>query len=369
MPKIFICYRRDDASEPAKSLHDTLTRCFGAEYIFWDRDSIHVGRDFFRQIQSEVDSCTTFLVVIGSGWLAIGPDGKRRIDNPEDLVRLEIARALGRADKRERINIIPVLVEGATLPSKQDLPDDLKKLVDHNSIELSLGNWKKDIKPLLQVMEKDFKINFRYSFFGGAIAGLIAGLIVGWLYWHSHKDQPVEPVEMSRIFICGAYGLFSGAVLSYFINSGITWRSRLLRKSQYSKIIDATAGGALGGIIAGIAGGFLFALKGGGTVDPNQLTLAVATSSIFVILAILFPELKGAWHKPFLPIIIIVCVTLVTISITVWVLKQRFPGYGDRPFSKGVLILGLICGMMSGFQVGSTLFIYDRFKDTLENNP
>lgn len=369
MPKIFICYRREDASKSARSLHGTLTRCFGSQYIFWDIESIDAGSDYIKKILSEVDSCTTILVVIGGRWLALAPDGTRRIDDPEDFVRLEIARALGRADKRERINIIPVLVEGATLPSKQALPDDIKKLADHNSIELSVENWKKDIKPLLHVIERDFKRNIHDSVVAGSIAGLITGLIIGLLYWLSHKDQLVAPVNIRRIFICGLYGLFSGAVLSYFIYSGITWRSRLVKKSKYSKVIDATAGGALGGIIAGIAGGFLFAQSGGGTPDPTQLTLAVASASIFIILAILFPELKGAWHQPVMPIIIIVCVTVATMSFAVWVVNKLFPGYGDSPFSQGVLMLGLICGMMSGFQVGSALFIYDRFKDNLENNP
>jgi hypothetical protein len=371
MPKIFICYRHEDAHNSAKRLHDTLTGCFGAQYIFWDIDSIRAGSDFLEKILSEVDSSTTFLVVIGSKWLDIKKaDGTRRIDDPKDFVRLEIARALGRfalerADRRERINIIPALVEGATLPDKQDLPDDLKKLVDHSAIKLSVENWRKDIKPLLPVIDRDFKANLHYSFIAGSIAGLIAGLIVGWLYWLSHHDTTVA---MSRIFKCGLYGLFSGAVLSYFIHSAITWRSRIVNKSQYSKIIDATAGGAIGGIIAGITGGFLFDDSGGGPVHPKQLALAVASASIFVILAILFPELKGAWHKPVMPIIIIACVTVVTISIVWWVINKRSLDYGGPHFFKGVLILGLIFGMMSGFQVGSALFIYDHFKYNLEKN-
>jgi hypothetical protein len=365
MPRVFICYRRDDASEAAERLYNNLTRCFGSRYVFWDRDSTYVGIDFVRRIQHEVDICTTFLVVIGKEWLAVDAEGQRRIDDPDDLVRMEITRALERAGKLERINIIPVLVDGAKLPLNQDLPDDLKELVHHNSIGLSSENWKKDIRPLLRVIEKGFTGSLLYSLIGGAIAGLIAGLIVGWLYWRKYHPA----VEVGRIFIGGLYGLFAGAVLGYFINAGITWRSRIFRKTKYSKMIDGTAGGAFGGIIAGVAGGFLFAPLLGGTIDPYHLAFAVTGSSILVILAILFPELKGTWHKPVLSIIIIACVTLVTTSLAVWVLPKLFVDFGNPPFSQGVLILSLICGTMSGFQVGSVLFIYDHFKDKLENKP
>lgn len=370
VPKIFISYRHNDASESASRLHETLTGCFGSRHIFWDHDSIHGGRIFLKDIQNAVNSSTTLLAVIGRDWLTIKEDDERRLDDAKDIVRWEIATALERADKGEDINVIPVLVEGASFPREQDLPDDLKKLVDHDYVEIRPQNWRDDVKPLIQIIEKDFRAAFIYSFLGGAIAGLISGVIVGWLYYASstHPDVGVD-----RIFVGGLYGLFSGATLSYFINTGITWRSRLLNKSPYSQLVGGAVGGALGGILAGIVGGFSFAYREGGTLDPKHLTLAVASSSVFITLGILLPELKGAWHKTVLPIIIIVCVTLVTVSVTVWVLNKQLPGLigylaNDSPFSKGVLILGLICGSMSGFQVGSALFVYDRFKDKLGIN-
>lgn len=370
MPIIFISYRRNDASESASRLHETLTRCFGPEHIFWDHGSIPAGRIFRKDIQNAVNSCTTLLAVIGRDWLTIAEGGKRRLDDADDIVRREIATALERADRGEAINVIPVLVEGASLPSKNDLPDDLKKLVEHDCIELRPQNWKEDVTPLLKRIEKDFKATFLSSFVAGAIAGLIAGLIVGWLYYANSTDPGVGP---ERIFIGSLYGLFSGATLSYFIHSGVTWRSRRLNKSQYSKIVGGVVGGAIGGILAGIAGGFLFDLLEGGPLSAIDLILAVASSSIFIFLGILFPELKGAWHKTVLPIIIIMCVTLVAASIAVWLLENKIPGSAKDItgsfFSKGVLILGLICGAMSGFQVGSALFVYDRFKNELGDKP
>lgn len=370
MPKIFICYRRKDASESASRLNETLTHCFGAEHIFWDRSSIEAGIRYPKYIRDEINSSTTFLVVIGRDWLTISKNGKRLLDDEEDIVRWEIATALERADKGEAIRFIPVLVEGAPCPDEKDLPKELKSLVEHHCIEISPQNWRRDIKPLLQLIEKDFMANFLRTFIGGAIAGLIAGVVVACLY--DYKQRP--PLWEFRILVGGLYGLFAGAILSYFINAGITWRARLLTKStKYAKIIDGTAGGALGGMIAGLAGGLLFELLqlGGGKLNHKYLMLAVAVSSVFVALGILLPELKGAWHKTFLIIIIVMCVTVVAATGTMLALKLfiDFDGGDMSYFPKGGLLLGLICGMMSGFQVGSTLSVYDRLKSKLGNNP
>jgi hypothetical protein len=299
MPKIFICYRRSDASASASRLHDILTHCFGAEHIFWDYDSIHGGAVFSKDILKALNSTTTFLAVIGRDWLAVEENVKRRIDNPDDVLRREIATALERADREEKINVIPVLVEGASCPLKEDLPDDLQSLVDRQCIEIRPHHWKEDAKPLIQIIKKDFETDFLYSFLIGSIGGLIAGVIVGWLYYQARHSADPDVVGVDRIIYGGLYGLFSGATLSYFINSGITWRSQLLR-SPYSKIVGGAVGGALGGILAGIAGGFLFAwLRGGGEINTTHLTLAVASTSIFLTLGILLPELQGT--KKFYP--------------------------------------------------------------------
>jgi TIR domain len=374
MPKIFICYRRKDASKSASRLHEKLRRSFGSQYIFFDRSSIDPGTPYPKYIRDAINSSTTFLVVIGRDWLTISKNGKRLLDYDDDIVRWEIATALERADKGEDIRVIPVLVDGASCPDEEDLPEVLKSLVERHCIEISPENWKKDIKPLLELIEEDFEEDFPRTFFGGAIAGLFAGVVVGCLY--DYKQKP--SLWGLRILIGAFYGLFAGVILSYFINSGITWRSRLVSKTKYSKIIDGTAGGALGGILAGIAGGLLFnkLQLGGGKLSSVYLMLAVAFSSMFLALGILFPEikeawrkrkLKGTWHKIFLIIIIVMCVTFVAALITTGGLTLlRDVAVDDvLAFYINVLILGSICGMMSGFQVGSTLFFYDRLKDKL----
>ena len=107
MGGIFISYRREDSGPYAGRLRDALSHHFGAEQVFRDIDRINPGERFPRVIEQEVGSCQALLALIGSTWLSIKDDaGQRRLDNPEDYVRLEIAAALGRAD----VLVIPVLV-------------------------------------------------------------------------------------------------------------------------------------------------------------------------------------------------------------------------------------------------------------------
>ena len=99
MGGIFISYRREDSGPYAGRLRDALSHHFGANEVFRDIDRINPGERFPRVIEQEVGSCQALLAVSGSTWLSIKDDaGQRRLDDPEDYVRLEIAAALGRAD-------------------------------------------------------------------------------------------------------------------------------------------------------------------------------------------------------------------------------------------------------------------------------
>jgi hypothetical protein len=110
--RIFISYRRVDASWPARWLADRLAGHFGASVIFQDVDSIRPGDDFAAEIEAAVGACSVLLTVIGPQWLAAEGDAGRRLDDPQDWVRLEIEAAIKRG-----VRIIPVLVDGAKMPS------------------------------------------------------------------------------------------------------------------------------------------------------------------------------------------------------------------------------------------------------------
>src|SRR6516164_3292261 len=116
--QIFISYRREESRWSARSLHDRLCRTFDPEQIFMDIDSIALGEDFVKAVETTVAKCDVLIAVIGNNWLTSKNDrGDRRLDNAEDFVRMEIAAAL----KRE-ISVIPVLVDGASMPNATDLP-------------------------------------------------------------------------------------------------------------------------------------------------------------------------------------------------------------------------------------------------------
>jgi len=144
---IFISYRRDDSSGHAGRLHDRLVEHFGRDRIFMDIDTIEPGEDFVTVIENAVGSCEILIAVIGQSWLSASGTG--RLDNPNNFVRLEIATAL-----RRNVRVIPVLVQRATMPKPQDLPEDLTKLTRRNAIELSDLRWQSDVDELIEVMEK-----------------------------------------------------------------------------------------------------------------------------------------------------------------------------------------------------------------------
>ena len=122
--QIFINYRREESRWSARILRDRLCRAFDPKQIFMDIDAIALGEDFVEVIETTVAKCDVLIAVIGKNWLTSKDDqGHRRLDNPEDFVRMEIGAALKR-----KIRVIPVLVDGALMPRSTDLPEDLKPL-------------------------------------------------------------------------------------------------------------------------------------------------------------------------------------------------------------------------------------------------
>ena len=151
--KIFINYRRDDAIAAAGRLHDRLSQAFGRRNLFMDVDHIPAGVDFVSYLERQVAACEVFLVVIGPRWLdARDEAGQRRLDNTEDFVVIEIAAALAR-DTR----VIPVLIDGASMPKASDLPDGLKSLARRNAVEVRNTQFGRDAEVLVQKIREALK--------------------------------------------------------------------------------------------------------------------------------------------------------------------------------------------------------------------
>ena len=152
MRKIFISYRREDADEAAGRLSDHLVNQFGQDSIFMDVDGIAPGRDFRKVIDETLTECDVLLGVMGRNWLDIKDEaGKRRLDNESDFVRLEIASAL-----RRDIPVIPVRVQGASIPKPDQLPADLQDFSYRNAVELTHERWNSDVHVLVEKLNRLF---------------------------------------------------------------------------------------------------------------------------------------------------------------------------------------------------------------------
>lgn len=154
--KTFISYRRKDSTAVAERMADRLFTHFGEAAVFKDVNSISVGTDFRHALDQALDACDCLLSIIGPHWL--GEDSTqsvRRIDDPKDFVRLEVATALYR-----QISTIPVLVEGAIMPSQSELPRDLIGLVDLQALTIRHDpDFHRDVDYLIRTLIERHTIN------------------------------------------------------------------------------------------------------------------------------------------------------------------------------------------------------------------
>lgn len=150
--KIFINYRRGADAGYSGRLFDRLLGVFPQQQLFMDVDNIAPGLDFVRVLNERVAECDVVLAVIGKGWLdARDASGKRRLDDPDDFVRIEIASALNQ-DKR----VIPVLVNDASMPRPEELPEVLRPLARRNAVRLTHERFRSDADGLIKALQQSF---------------------------------------------------------------------------------------------------------------------------------------------------------------------------------------------------------------------
>ena len=149
--KLFISYRRGDARGIAGRLSDTLGVYFGDERVFRDIESIEGGADFENVIEESLQTADAVIVLIGPDWLTLKDDkDQRRIDDPKDWVAQEIAVAM-----QLKKPVFPVLVENASMPRAEELPEKLKPLTRYNAISISDDRWKTDVERLGKIISFD----------------------------------------------------------------------------------------------------------------------------------------------------------------------------------------------------------------------
>jgi hypothetical protein len=149
MSRIFISYRREDSAGHTGRLHDDLAEALGPDQVFMDIDRLHPGVDWVEVIDEAIQNTSVLLVVIGRSWLDVtDAHGERRLENPDDFLRREIATGLER-----NVCVIPVLVQGASMPKSTALPDELKPLTRRHAIELTDSRWRYDVGRLIDVLQ------------------------------------------------------------------------------------------------------------------------------------------------------------------------------------------------------------------------
>ena len=147
--RIFISYRREETAYPAGWLFDRLADRYGEGQLFKDVDSIRLGDDFVDAVTRAVGSCDVLLALIGEEWLTITDEqGRRRLDDPGDWVRVEIEAALTR-----NVRVVPILVDGVRMPRATEVPASLAGLVRRQALELSPARFESDLSRLLEVLD------------------------------------------------------------------------------------------------------------------------------------------------------------------------------------------------------------------------
>ena len=143
--RVFISYRRDDAAGYAGRLEEALERRLGQGSVFRDVVDIAPGEDFVAAIRAKLAGAHTVLVLIGPRWAGGDVPGRRRIDDPQDFVHLEVSMAL-----QGGLQVVPVLLPGAQMPGQDSLPEALKPLALRNAIDLGDAHWAADVERLTQ---------------------------------------------------------------------------------------------------------------------------------------------------------------------------------------------------------------------------
>ena len=156
MPQIFISYRRSDSAAVSGRIYDRLCVAFGEKAIFKDVDVIPPGANYPSLLNEAIARCDVLLAIIGSHWLtAVENNGQRRLNNPDDFVRIEIEAAL----KREIALVIPVLVDDATMPATIELPESLRPLYYRNAaIVRNDPDFNRDIGRLITTIRDHFPL-------------------------------------------------------------------------------------------------------------------------------------------------------------------------------------------------------------------
>ena len=147
---VFISYRRGDGAGYAMVLNERLVAHFGPSRVFRDIDALGPGTNFVARIEAAIGSCAVVIALMGTNWAGIRPDGRRRLDDPDDFLRLEIMSAL-----QLGVRIIPVLVQGADMPQQGELPEPIRALSSRQALKIDDSAVEFGVSRLIAAVERE----------------------------------------------------------------------------------------------------------------------------------------------------------------------------------------------------------------------
>jgi formylglycine-generating enzyme required for sulfatase activity len=198
MPKIFICYRREDSAMVTTIVYQRLKQRYGDKNVFMDLETLPYTADFRDYIRDFLQRCDLFVAVIGDRWLGMKNDqGKRRIDQPDDFVRIEIEAALDR-----NIRILPLLIDAAAIPPASAVPESLRPLVHRHAFRLRAGrDFDRDLNDLLKTIARILPPIRKILLWLAVTALLVAVALTSAAVWWQRKAR-IEDAEVARLRSC-----------------------------------------------------------------------------------------------------------------------------------------------------------------------
>lgn len=198
MSTIFISYRRDDsAADMTDRIYERLVQRWGRR-VFMDIDSLVGGDLFAPAIEKHLQDCAVVLVVIGRHWVSLTDEhGARRVDDPGDYPRMEVAAAL-----RRGVRVVPVLVGNAVLPRADELPADIAALLERQVVHVSRERFDADMRQLIEAVAPEMHgvawPPLASKFLGAAAVAVAAGAV--WYFAGAGTaTAPTEPSNAAAI--------------------------------------------------------------------------------------------------------------------------------------------------------------------------
>ena len=178
--RVCLSYRREETKHAAGRLADRIAERFTSSQVFVDVDSIPPGVDFSEVTQEAISRCDVLLALVGPRWTTLeNAEGRRRLDDPEDFVVLELRAALDRD-----IPVIPVLVDGAEMPRRTELPPGLERFTRRNAVRLDAETFRQDVGWLLSELAAITWLIF--------LVWVSLGLVVYFAYGMRHSKLAQE---------------------------------------------------------------------------------------------------------------------------------------------------------------------------------